>query len=236
MSKIICPNCGAVLSGGGSCPYCTGSTKGAEPADPRLYGPSEPIRDPVTGRILHRAPYGYDDTAYRGQSTHSVPTHGYQTGKPITGQSNPFLQQVRTYDREVSPAAITLSIIFLAYTKESLAGAFAVTGGLFGAMSLYGTLTKRDLTTMGSFCVMGLFGLILAGLVNIFLQSAAMDFVTSCIGVLVFTGLVAYDSQQIKRFGAAGANGTLAVLAALGLYLDFINLFLYVVRLMGRRK
>ena len=130
----------------------------------------------------------------------------------------------------------TLSIIFLVYTKESLAGAFAVTGGLFGAMSLYGTLTKRDLTTMGSFCVMALFGLILAGLVNIFLQSAAMDFVTSCIGVLVFTGLVAYDSQQIKRFGAAGANGTLAVLAALGLYLDFINLFLYVVRLMGRRK
>lgn len=112
MGKIICPNCGAVLSGGGSCPYCTRSTKGAEPADPRLYGPSEPIRDPVTGRILHRDPYGYDDTAYRGQSTHSVPTHGYQTGKPITGQSNPFLQQVRTYDREVSPAAITLSIIF----------------------------------------------------------------------------------------------------------------------------
>lgn len=131
----------------------------------------------------------------------------------------------------------TLSVIFLVYTKESLAGAFAVSAGIFGAMSLYGTFTKRDLTTMGSLCIMALFGLILAGLVNIFLQSGTLDFVTSCIGVLVFTGLVAYDSQQIRRFGEAdGGNGSLAVLAALGLYLDFINLFLYLVRLMGRRK
>ena len=90
---------------------------------------------------------------------------------------------------------------------------------------------------MGSLCIMALFGLILAGIVNIFLRSEAMEFVVSCIGVLVFTGLVAYDSQQIRRFGAADAgNGTLAVLAALGLYLDFINLFLYLVRLLGRRK
>ncbi|MBR4125626.1 MAG: Bax inhibitor-1/YccA family protein, partial [Victivallales bacterium] len=131
----------------------------------------------------------------------------------------------------------TLSVIFLVYTKESLAGAFAVTGGILGVMSLYGTFTKRDLTSMGSLCIMALFGLILAGIVNIFLRSEAMEFVVSCIGVLVFTGLVAYDSQQIRRFGAADAgNGTLAVLAALGLYLDFINLFLYLVRLLGRRK
>ena len=131
----------------------------------------------------------------------------------------------------------TLSVIFLVYTKESLAGAFAVTGGIFGVMSLYGTFTKRDLTSMGSLCIMALFGLILAGIVNIFLRSEAMEFVVSFIGVLVFTGLVAYDSQQIRRFGAADAgNGTLAVLAALGLYLDFINLFLYLVRLFGRRK
>lgn len=131
----------------------------------------------------------------------------------------------------------TLSVIFLVYTKESLAGAFAVTGGIFGVMSLYGNFTKRDLTSMGSLCIMALVGLILAGIVNIFLQSEAMEFVVSCIGVLVFTGLVAYDSQQIRRFGAADdGKGTLAVLAALGLYLDFINLFLYLVRLLGRRK
>ena len=131
----------------------------------------------------------------------------------------------------------TLSILFLAYTKESLAGAFAVTGGLFGVMSIYGTLTRRDLTTMGSFCIMGLFGLILAGLVNLFLGSDGLSFVTSVIGVIIFTGLVAYDSQQIRRFGAADSGqGSLAVLAALGLYLDFINLFLYVVRLTGKRR
>ena len=131
----------------------------------------------------------------------------------------------------------TLSIIFLVYTKESLAGTFAVSASIFGVMSLYGTFTKRDLTTVGSLCIMALFGLILAGLVNIFLQSGTFEFVTSCIGVLVFTGLVAYDSQQIRRFGEAdGGHGSLAVLAALGLYLDFINLFLYLVRLMGKRK
>ncbi|MBQ4480765.1 MAG: Bax inhibitor-1/YccA family protein [Victivallales bacterium] len=131
----------------------------------------------------------------------------------------------------------TLSVIFFVYTKASLAGAFAVTGGIFGAMSLYGTVTKRDLTSLGSICIMALFGLILAGLVNLFLQSDAMYFVTSIIGVLVFTGLIAYDSQQIRRFGAAdGGHGSLAVLAALGLYLDFINLFLYLVRLIGKRK
>ena len=125
----------------------------------------------------------------------------------------------------------TLSIIFLVYTKESLAGTFAVSASIFGVMSLYGTFTKRDLTTVGSLCIMALFGLILAGLVNIFLQSGTFEFVTSCIGVLVFTGLVAYDSQQIRRFGEAdGGHGSLAVLAALGLYLDFINLFLYLVR------
>ena len=131
----------------------------------------------------------------------------------------------------------TLSLIFFVYTKESLAGAFAVTGGIFGVMSLYGTITKRDLTSLGSICIMALFGLVLAGLVNLFLGSEAMDFVTSIIGVLVFTGLIAYDSQQIRRFGAAdGGHGSLAVLAALGLYLDFVNLFLYLVRLMGKRK
>ena len=131
----------------------------------------------------------------------------------------------------------TLSILFLAYTKESIAGAFAVAGGLFGAMSIYGTVTRRDLTTMGSFCVMALFGLVLAGLVNLFLRSDGLSFVTSVAGVIIFTGLVAYDSQQLRRFGAAdNGQGNLAILAALGLYLDFINLFLYLVRLMGRRR
>lgn len=131
----------------------------------------------------------------------------------------------------------TLSIFFLFYTKESLAGAFAVSAGIFGVMSLYGTVTRRDLISVGSLCFMALLGLILAGIVNIFLHSETLEFIASCFGVLVFTGLVAYDSQQIRRFGEAGnGNGSLAVLASLGLYLDFVNLFLYLVRLMGKRK
>ena len=134
---------------------------------------------------------------------------------------------------------LTLSSIFVVYPMGSITNAFVVTAGTFLAMSVYGTVTKRDLTAMGSFLMMGLFGIIIAMVVNIFLKSAMMDFVISCIGVLVFTGLTAYDTQKIKEFGSnaplddATAVRRGVILGALTLYLDFINLFLMLLRLFG---
>jgi len=136
---------------------------------------------------------------------------------------------------------VTLSSIFVVYTSGSIANAFLVTAGTFGAMSVYGTVTKRDLTGMGSFLFMGLIGLVIAMVVNIFLQSAMMDFVISCIGVLIFTGLTAYDTQKLRQFGMnAPLDDTTAIrrgaiMGALTLYLDFINLFLMMLRLFGNR-
>ncbi len=134
---------------------------------------------------------------------------------------------------------VTLSSIFIVYPMGSIVTAFVVTAGTFLAMSLYGWTTKRDLTSMGSFLMMGLFGIIIAMVVNIFLQSPMMDYVISGVGVLIFTGLTAYDTQKIKEFGAnAPLNDGTAVrrgviLGALTLYLDFINLFLMMLRFMG---
>ncbi len=134
---------------------------------------------------------------------------------------------------------VTLSSIFIVYPMGSIVNAFVVTAGTFLAMSIYGWTTKRDLTSMGSFLMMGLFGIIIAMLVNIFLQSPMMDYVISGVGVLIFTGLTAYDTQKIKEFGAnAPLNDGTAVrrgviLGALTLYLDFINLFLMMLRFMG---
>lgn len=135
-----------------------------------------------------------------------------------------------------------LSSVLLVYTGASVMQAFVTTAGTFGAMSIYGTVTKRDLTGMGSFLMMGLFGLIIAMVVNIFLQSTMMEFIISCIGVLIFTGLTAYDTQKIRQFGEnaplddATALRRGALLGALTLYLDFINLFLMLLRLMGDRR
>jgi FtsH-binding integral membrane protein len=137
---------------------------------------------------------------------------------------------------------VTLSGIFVVYTAGSIAGAFLATAGTFAAMTVYGTVTKRDLTSMGSFLFMGLIGLLIAMLVNVFLQSSMLDFVISGIGVLVFTGLTAYDTQKLRRFGegaplddgAAIRRG--AILGALTRYLDFINLFLMMLRLFGNRE
>ncbi|MEG2004523.1 MAG: Bax inhibitor-1/YccA family protein [Bilophila sp.] len=135
-----------------------------------------------------------------------------------------------------------LSSVLLVYTGASVMQAFVTTAGTFGAMSVYGTVTKRDLTAMGSFLMMGLFGLIIAMVVNIFLQSTMMEFIISCIGVLIFTGLTAYDTQKIRAFGEnaplddATAMRRGALLGALTLYLDFINLFLMLLRLMGDRR
>lgn len=137
---------------------------------------------------------------------------------------------------------ITLSMIFLIYTQESLVSTFLVTAGMFGAMSLYGLVTKRDLTSMGSFLSMGLIGLIIAMVVNMFLQSSAMSFVISGLGVIIFTGLTAYDTQKLKTMGemmphndaTAVRRGT--IMGALSLYLDFINLFLMLLRFMGAAR
>jgi FtsH-binding integral membrane protein len=135
----------------------------------------------------------------------------------------------------------SLASIFFLYTDASIATTFFVTAATFGAMSLYGYTTKRDLTGFGNFLFMGLIGILIASVVNIFLQSAAMNFVVSVLGVLVFTGLTAYDTQKIKQFYyAVGHDGALAgkaaIMGALSLYLDFLNIFLFLLRFMGDRR
>jgi len=134
----------------------------------------------------------------------------------------------------------SLSSIFLVYTDASITQTFAVTAASFAALSLYGYTTKRDLSAMGSFMIMGLFGLIIASLVNLFLKSSALDFAVSAIGVLVFAGLTAWDTQKIKEmyFEADGfeAMQKKAIMGALNLYMDFINLFLFLLRFMGNRE
>ena len=136
---------------------------------------------------------------------------------------------------------LTLSFVFLVYTQASIASTFFVTAGTFGAMSAYGYVTKRDLTGIGSFMMMALFGLIIASLVNLFLHSPAIYWATTYIGIAVFVGLTAYDTQKIKELNVIGNAGTdedhkEAIHGALILYLDFINLFLYLLRLLGRRR
>ncbi len=135
---------------------------------------------------------------------------------------------------------ITLAPLALVYTGESIASTFMITGGLFGTMAFYGQVTKRDLSGMGSFLMMGLIGVIIAAVVNMFMQSSALAFGISCVGVLVFTGLTAYDVNQIKRMGSQVSSGTddfkrVTILGALKLYLDFINLFIMLLQLLGRR-
>ncbi|KAF0221277.1 MAG: hypothetical protein FD174_415 [Geobacteraceae bacterium] len=132
---------------------------------------------------------------------------------------------------------ITMSVIFAVYTAESVASTFVITAATFGAMSAYGYLTRRDLTGWGSFLFMGLIGVVIASLVNIFTQSSAVSWVISAVGVIVFTGLTAYDTQKIKAMAATSAEGRKpAILGALTLYLDFINLFLMLLRLLGNRR
>lgn len=135
---------------------------------------------------------------------------------------------------------LLMSSIFMVYSISSIGTTFFVTAGTFGAMAIYGSVTKKDLTKLGSLLLMALIGLIIATLVNLFLKNGVMDMVISGIGVLVFVGLTAYDAQKIKGllYGAVEEESTnkLAVLGALSLYLDFINLFLYLLRFLGRRK
>ena len=135
---------------------------------------------------------------------------------------------------------LSLSSIFLIYTGQSVVQTFFVTAASFGALSLYGYTTKRDLSAMGSFLIMGLFGLIIASIVNIFLASSAMQFAISAIGVLIFAGLTAYDTQRIKEMYYVADDATVAgrkaIMGALTLYLDFINLFMFLLQFMGNRK
>ena len=135
---------------------------------------------------------------------------------------------------------VTLSTLFLAYSGASLASTFFITAGMFGAMALYGLVTRRDLTGLGSFLFMGLIGLLLAMVVNFFLHSSTLDLAISVIGVFIFVGLTAYDTQKIKTMGEQGImeQGAAAVrkgaiIGALTLYLDFINLFIMLLRLFG---
>ncbi len=135
---------------------------------------------------------------------------------------------------------VMLASVFLVYTGQSITRVFFITAASFGALSLYGYTTQRDLGPIGSFLIMGLFGIILASLVNLWFQSSAMSFMISAIGVLVFAGLTAYDTQRIKEMYDVNDDGTVSgrkiVMGALSLYLDFINMFLMLLRLFGDRR
>ena len=136
---------------------------------------------------------------------------------------------------------LTLGLIVTLYTRESVANTFFVTAGTFGAMAVVGATTKRDLTSMGSFLMMGVVALIIAGVVNIFMHSSALQFAISSLGALIFTGLTAYDVQRFQQLGYMGFHtseeeGKVALVGALNLYLDFVNLFLMLLRLFGGRR
>ena len=136
---------------------------------------------------------------------------------------------------------VNLSSIFWVYAKATIALAFFSTAGMFGAMAIYGYTTKADLTRIGSIAMMALIGLIIASLLNIFFRSSALDFILSIIGVVIFCALTAYDNQKIKQIGAQAISmdedttQRTAIMGALALYLDFINLFLFLLQLLGRR-
>lgn len=136
---------------------------------------------------------------------------------------------------------LTFSVIFLVYTGSSIASTFGITAGVFGVMALYGTVTKRDLTSVGNICFMALIGLLIAIVVNIFLKSGMMNLIISGIGVVLFTALTAYDAQKVKSMflDADGSSETVqkvAIMGALALYLDFINLFIYLLQFLGNRR
>ena len=133
----------------------------------------------------------------------------------------------------------TLSIILLVYTGGSVANAFLVAAGMFGALALFGTITGKDLSGIGQFAFMGLIGVILASVVGIFWRNDALQFVISVAGVIIFTGLTAWDAQRLRQMALAvpeGKAGSFAIGGALTLYLDFINLFLFLLRFLGRRR
>jgi len=135
---------------------------------------------------------------------------------------------------------VIFSTLLLTYTGSSIAATFFITGGVFGATALYGWTTKADLSSMGSIAFMGLIGLILASVVNMFLRSSILEWVISYVGVAVFVGLTAYDMQQLKAINAKGGDSEtlakLSIMGALKLYLDFVNMFLFLLRIFGHRR
>ncbi|MFO7818936.1 MAG: Bax inhibitor-1/YccA family protein [Halanaerobacter sp.] len=132
---------------------------------------------------------------------------------------------------------LTFSAIFIAYTSTSITSTFAITAGIFGFMAVYGYNTEQDLTSFGSYALMGVVGLIIASIVNIFLNSSMLYWIITYAGVIIFTGLIAYDTQKIKRMAHSATSGKkVAILGALSLYLDFINLFIYLLRIFGKRE
>ena len=151
------------------------------------------------------------------------------------------LQQVQTMFWAFSAVmGVSLTPILLVYTGASVARVFLITAAMFGGMSIYGYTTKKDLSSMGSFLMMGVWGLIIASVVNLFFQSPGMSYAISVIGVLVFTGLAAYDTQAVRQIYYGSDNediiGRKAIMGALNLYMDFINMFIYLLRLMGDRR
>ena len=132
-------------------------------------------------------------------------------------------------------SGVTFSVYLLAYTATSIASTLFITGGAFFGLSVYGTVTKRNLEGWRSFLFIGLIGIILASLVNLFLRSNGLEFVMSCAGVVIFAGLTAYDTQKLRALGEQGEERH-ALIGALALYLDFVNLFLFLLRFMGRRR
>jgi FtsH-binding integral membrane protein len=145
-----------------------------------------------------------------------------------------------TYWIYAAVMGLSLAGIFMAYSGQDISRVFFITGATFGAMSFYGYTTRSDLTRWGSFFIMGLFGVIIASLVNLFLRSSALQFAVSVMGVIVFVGLTAYDTQKIKAMyfdtDTLDVVGKKAVMGALALYLDFVNLFLMLLRLLGNRR
>jgi|SRR6185436_14925764 len=134
---------------------------------------------------------------------------------------------------------VTSSVIFMVYTGASIVSAFVIAGGMFGAMAVFGTFTKKSLAGVGQFMFMGLIGVLIASIVNIFLFNDMLSFVISVVGVIVFTGLTAWDAQRLKEMAVSlpdGRVGSYAVVGALSLYLDFINLFFFILRLIGGRR
>jgi FtsH-binding integral membrane protein len=136
---------------------------------------------------------------------------------------------------------LTMSVIFLVYTSESIASTFYITAGTFAAMSLYGYYTKKDLTSIGNMAMMALIGIIIASIVNMFFHNEMMYWIITYLGLAIFVGLTAYDTQKLKQIGSNGfeyeeSMEKIAILGALTLYLDFINLFLFLLRIFGGRK
>ena len=137
---------------------------------------------------------------------------------------------------------LTLSVVFIAYELALVQRVFFITAGMFGGLALWGTVTKGDLSKMGSICFMALWGLVIAGLVNVFARSSGLDWICSFAGILIFSGLTMWDAQKIKRMAALGETmdsesvRRVGIVGALELYLDFVNLFLHILRFMGRKR